>query len=249
MQAVGFAAFVLAVAALCSTASADAIPVPYPIGSIPIYHHPTVPPIIPHDQLLFPSIPPYFPQKKVLPYILPRLLGSLPYQHPGSQDIAAILSNPLLDTVLPLSAEAPIPGTSEALAAESAPALAPKRSKSLIARKVSPRKHLQAQDRNRAAVLAALTALVPAPAPTLAEGLAPALGPIPSSSFNAFFASLNSQALAPAPALVAATPAEAPVVAPGVTVEAPGVSVVAPGVDVNVPLPQPTPLPTATPLP
>ncbi len=83
---------------------------PYPIGSIPIYHHPTVPPIIPHDQLLFPSIPPYFPQKKVLPYIVPGLLGSLPYQHPGSDDIAAILSNPLLDTILPLSAEAPTPG-------------------------------------------------------------------------------------------------------------------------------------------
>lgn len=82
---------------------------PYPIGSIPIYHQPTVPPV-PHDQLLFPSIPPYFPHKKVLPSILPRLLGSLPYLHPGDEDIAAILSNPLLDTVLPLSAEAPTPG-------------------------------------------------------------------------------------------------------------------------------------------
>lgn len=81
------------------------------------------------------------------------------------------------------------------------------------------------------------------------QGPAPALGPIPSASFNAFFASLNSQGLAPAPALVEATPATAPAVAAGVAVGAPGVSVVAPGVDVNVPVPvpQPTPLPKSTP--
>ena len=80
------------------------------------------------------------------------------------------------------------------------------------------------------------------------QGPAPALGPIPSDSFNAFFASLNSQELAPAPALEGAISAAAPLVAPGVVVGAPGVSVVAPGVDVNVPapLPQPTPVPSAT---
>lgn len=60
-------------------------------------------------------------------------------------------------------------GTFEALAAAPSPAVAPSRSKSLIARKASPRKHLQAQERNRAAVLAALAGPVSAPGPASAE--------------------------------------------------------------------------------
>jgi hypothetical protein len=81
---------------------------PYPYGSIPAYHHPSVP-LFPTDQLLFPSV--HAAVKTLLPPVLPKLLGSLPFLQPGAYDIDTLMHDPqLLQDVFPLSAEAPAPG-------------------------------------------------------------------------------------------------------------------------------------------
>ncbi|KAK9904786.1 hypothetical protein WJX75_002581 [Coccomyxa subellipsoidea] len=202
---------------------------PYPYGSIPAYHHPSVP-LFPTDQLLFPSV--HAAVKTLLPTVLPKLLGSLPFLQPGAYDIDTLLHDPqLLQDVFLLSAEAPAPGPSAeapALSAEEAPALPASRPKSLIARKkAAARKDLQAE-KHRQAILQALDlhASAPAPAPAFAQeapsqapasadaaATAPAL--VTPASFNAFFTQLNTGVLAPgaAPEPAAAAQASAPVVA------------------------------------